>query len=147
MRPILCVVDLTLSSEKVLEIAATVASACSARMIILYSYRLVDLERDADVLNSKASIDAKANERFLELGASILNNKNVVYEFHSEIGFTADRIRTYVNEKAIGMIVVGERQANDIHEHRSLTLREFINNMKLPFLIIPEESTVEVITT
>ena len=147
MRPILCVVDLTPSSEKVLEIAATVASACSARLIILYSYRLVDLGRDADVLISKASIDAKAKARFLELGASVLNKKRVVYEFQTEIGFTADRIRTFVNENSVGMVVIGERQANDIDEHRSLTLREFISNMKLPFLIIPEESPVEVILT
>jgi nucleotide-binding universal stress UspA family protein len=147
MRPILCVVDLTPSSEKVLEIAATVASACCARLIVLYSYRLVDLGRDADVLTTKASIDAKAKARFFELGASVLSNKNVVYEFQTEIGFTADRIRTFVNENSAGMVVVGERQANDIDEHRSLSLREFISNMKLPFLIIPEESPVEVILT
>lgn len=147
MRPILCVVDLTPSSEKVLEIAATVASACRARLIILYSYRLVDLGRDADVLISKASIDAKAKARFMELGASLLNHKNVLYEFQTEIGFTADRIRAYVNENAVGMVVIGETQANDIDEHRSLTLSEFISNMKLPFLIIPEESSVELITT
>ena len=145
MRPILCVVDLTPSSEKVLEIAATVASACHARLIILYSYRLLDLGRNANVLTLKDAMDAKAKARFCELGASILSKKDVEYEFQTEIGFTADRIRTYVNEKAAGMVVIGERQANDIDEHRSLTLREFITNMKLPFLIIPEESTVELL--
>lgn len=143
MRPILCVVDLTPSSEKVLEIAATVASACHARLIILYSYRLVDLGRDANVLTLKDSMDAKAKARFIELGESVLRDKDVAYEFQTEIGFIADRIRTHVREKVAGMIVIGERQANDIDEHMSLTLREFISNMKLPFLIIPEESTVE----
>jgi nucleotide-binding universal stress UspA family protein len=143
MRPILCVVDLTPSSEKVLEIAATVASACRTRLIVLYSYRLVDLGRDANVLTLKASMDARAEARFQELGASVLKDKDVVYEFQTEIGFVADRIRNYVNEKAAGMVVIGERQANDIDEHRALTVREFISNMKLPFLIIPEESKVE----
>jgi nucleotide-binding universal stress UspA family protein len=143
MRPILCVVDLTPSSEKVLEIAATVASACRTRLIVLYSYRLVDLGRDANVLSLKAMMDARAKARFQELGESVLKDKDVVYEFQTEIGFVADRIRTYVNEKAAGMVVIGERQANDIDEHRALTVREFIGNMKLPFLIIPEESTVE----
>jgi nucleotide-binding universal stress UspA family protein len=143
MRPILCVVDLTPSSEKVLEIAATVASACRTRLIVLYSYRLVDLGRDANVLALKASMDASAKARFQELSESVLKNKDVVYEFQTEIGFVADRIRTYVNEKAAGMVVIGENQANNIDEHRALTVREFISNMKLPFLIIPEESTVE----
>lgn len=143
MEPILCVVDLTPSSQKVLEIAATVASACHAHLIILFSYRLVDLGRDADVLTLKASMDAKARSRFNELCAPVLDNKEVVYEFQTEIGFTADRIRTYINKKAVGMVVIGERQANDIDEHRSLTLREFISDMKLPFLIIPEEAKVE----
>jgi nucleotide-binding universal stress UspA family protein len=143
MRPILCVVDLNPSSEKVLEIAAKLASACHTRLIVLYSYRLVDLGRDENVLTLKASMDARAEARFQELGASVLKDKDVVYEFQTEIGFLADRIRTYVNEKAAGMVVIGERQANDIDEHRALTVREFISNMKLPFLIIPEESTVE----
>lgn len=145
MRPILCVVDLTPSSEKVLEIAATVASACGSRLIILYAYRLNDLSSDANVLALKESMDVRAKARFYELGASVLKNKNVVYEFQTEIGFIADRIRTYATDKAAGMVVIGEKHANEIDEHLSLTLHEFISKMKLPFLIIPEELTVEML--
>ena len=145
MKPILCVVDLTPSSQRVLEVAATIASACHAHLIVLFSYRLLDLGRGGNVLNLKESMDAKAKALFQELCTSVLDKKDVMFEFHTEIGFTADRIRTYIDKKAVGMVVIGEQQAGDIDEHRSLSLRSFISDMRLPFIIVPEDATVELL--
>ena len=96
-------------------------------------------------MNLKESMDAKAKALFQELCTSVLDKKDVMFEFHTEIGFTADRIRTYIDKKAVGMVVIGEQQAGDIDEHRSLSLRSFISDMRLPFIIVPEDATVELL--
>jgi hypothetical protein len=144
MKPILCVVDLTPEYRDVVEIAAMVASAWEVPLIILYSYRLVDLGRGADVRRLKDWMDTKANTSFNELFASLLTRKKVSFEFQSEIGFISDRIHTYIDRQAVGMVVIGETQANQMDEHRSLTLREFVGEMKLPFLIVPQQQLVPI---
>jgi hypothetical protein len=71
-----------------------------------------------------------------------LRNK-IAYEFQSEIGFSADRISSYAKRNSIGMVIIGEGQAYDINDDTSFTLREFITDMKLPFLIVPDKVNVE----
>jgi hypothetical protein len=145
MKPILCVVDLTESSQAVLKVAVTVASACDAHLLILFSYRLVDLGRGADMSTIKSTMDAKAKDKFNELEKTFLRNKNMTYEFHPEIGFVADRVSAYIKRNEVGLIILVEDQVNDINETKSFTFRQFIADMKLPFIIVPAEVNAEAI--
>ena len=142
MKPILCVVDLKEPCRKVLEVAASIASKCHTHLIVLFSYRLINLGAENDLSTVKFTMDNKAKNKFNDFNQYLLQNK-IAYEFQSEIGFSADRISSYAKRNSIGMVIIGESQAYDINEDTSFTLREFITDMKLPFLIVPEEVNVE----
>src|SRR5688572_29783425 len=143
MKPILCVVDLKDSSSKVLEIAVSIASAFHTHLIVLFSYRLIGLGAELDLCTVKSTMDNQAKKQFTESSKYLLQNKDITHEFQTEIGFRADRISSYIKRNSVGMVIIGENQANDINESRSFTLGQFITDMKLPFLIVPEEVNVE----
>ena len=142
MKPILCVVDLKEPCRKVLEVAASIASKCHTHLIVLFSYRLINLGAESDLSTVKFTMDNKAKSKFNEFNKYLLQDK-ITYEFQTEIGFDADRISSYAKGNCVGMVIIGEGQAYDISEGRPFTLREFITDMKLPFLIVPEEVNVE----
>jgi hypothetical protein len=142
MKPILCVVDLKEPCRKVVEIAASISSKCHAQLIILFSYRLINLGAESDMSTVKFTMDSKAKNKFNEFNQYLLQNE-IAYEFQSEIGFSADRISSYAKRNSIGMVIIGESQANNIKDDTSFTLGEFITDMKLPFLIVPDEVNVE----
>jgi nucleotide-binding universal stress UspA family protein len=142
MKPILCVVDLKEPCQKVLEVAASIASKCHSHVIVLFSYRLINLGAEGDISSIKFIMDNEARNKFNEL-SKYLSQNEITYEFQTEIGFNADRIRSYAKRDSVGMVIIGESQAYDINEGRSFTLWQFITDMKLPFLIVPDEVNVE----
>jgi hypothetical protein len=142
MKPILCVVDLEESCRKVLEVAASIASKCHTHLIVLFSYRLINLGADGDMSTVKLSMDNQAKNKFKQFNECLLQN-TIAYEFKPEIGFSADRISSYAKGNSIGMVIIGENHAYGINEDTPITLRQFITSMNLPFLIIPQETDVE----
>ena len=145
MKPILCVVDLTEASLKVLEVAATIASAQKASLVILFSYRLINLEKINDTSKFRATMEELANEKFKKFEAEVLKAKGIPYEFQIEIGFLTDRINSHIRKDSAVMIVIGEKQASGIDESRSVTLQQFISSTNLPFVIVPQTESVEAV--
>lgn len=146
MKPILCVVDLTDSCYKVLEVAATVASSTRAHLIVLFTYRLIDLERIKDTTRFRGVMEERAKEKFVKFEKEILMNKDFSYEFQIEIGFLSDRINSYIARDAAGMVIIGEKQASAIEENRSVSLQHFIKNTNRPFIIVPQLKSVEAVS-
>jgi nucleotide-binding universal stress UspA family protein len=138
MRPILCVIDLTKSSATVLDTAVRIASAFKTHLVILFPYRLVDYTYTGDLsaLNSKLLNDAKAKFSELKQRGEIINHFS--YEFLPEIGFSSDRITSFLKTDQADMIVIGQQQANSMNELDKSALQDLITNSKLPFTIVPE---------
>lgn len=145
MKPILCVVDLTEASCQVLEVAATIASAQKAPLVILFSYRLINLEKINDTSKFRATMEELATEKFKKFEAEVLKAKGIPYEFQIEIGFLTDRINSHIKKDSAVMIVIGEKQASGIDESRYITLQQFIASTNLPFVIVPQKEAVEVV--
>lgn len=144
MRPILCVIDLTESSVKVLEVAARMAYAYKDHLTILFPYRLIDYGYKGDMAKLKAKLEQEARENFSLLKNQIVSMDQLLYEFQPEIGFPADRINSYVKRNKLDMIVISQRQANAINELNGMGLQNLITNSKLPFTIVPEETDAEI---
>src|SRR5688572_8460258 len=89
MKPILCVVDLKEPCEKVLEVAGSIAAKCDTHVIVLFSYRLINLGAERDMSTIKLFMDNEAKDKFNGLKKFFLRNK-ITYEFRTEIGFSAD---------------------------------------------------------
>jgi nucleotide-binding universal stress UspA family protein len=144
MRPILCVIDLSETSKKVLEVAAKMAYAYKAHLTILFPYRLIDNGFNGEIGKLKTTLEQEAGEKFQKLKSQITLLDEVSFEFQPEIGFPVDRINSFVRRNKIDSIIISQRQANLINEVNHLTLQALITNSRLPFTIVPEEVDSEV---
>jgi len=139
MTEILCVIDFSESSGKVLEVGARIANAWKAHLIALFTYRLIDYGYRGEMSSLKFRLDAEAREKFHELRKSIPAMEGVSYEFHPEIGFIADRINAYVRKNKIDMVVVGQWQTVNTKDVKEFDLQHLIADSRLPFVIVPSE--------
>lgn len=144
MRPILCVIDLTKASVQVIEVAARMAYAFKSPMTILFPYRLIEKDYMGEMSKLKMKLELEAGKKFEELKKEIPMLDQVSYEFLPEIGFSYDRISSYVKRTKVDLVVIGQRQANAINELNNIALQTLITNSKLPFTIVPEEVDVKV---
>lgn len=144
MKSILCVIHLGQSSVKVLEVAVSMAFAYKAHLTILFPYRLIDAGHTCEVGKLKATLEQEAHEKFVTFKKQVASIDLVPHDFLTEIGFTSDRINSYVKRNKVHAIVISQRHANTIDEINPMALQNLIANWKLPFMIIPEEVDVEV---
>lgn len=118
--------------------AIEVAMRHRTDLIVLFSYRLAQ-PFEGTIAGYRKNIESKARADFEELVEKVSLNGRVKYEFRSEIGFLSDRIEAYIEKNDVGVIVIGHEMANTMNDHRSMTLQQFIHNIKVPILIVPEE--------
>lgn len=146
MRPILCVIDLSETSIHVMEVAAKMAHAYKSQLTILCPYRLIDKGYNGEISKLKAKLENQAKERFFELKKRITILDQVSYEFQPEIGFTLDRISSFVKRNKIEAVVISQSQANLMNEPNNFALQALIANSRLPFTIVPEMVDAEVLS-
>ena len=146
LRSILCVVDLTDSSLKVVEVAAKMAQLYKSQLTILFPYRLIDIGKTGDVATLKATLEHAARDKFAQLKNQIPLLDQLSYEFHPEIGFTADRINFFVKRNKVDLVVIGQRQSTALNDPNPMELQNLIANSKAPFTIVPEETNAGVLS-
>lgn len=146
MKPILCVIDLSESTGHVLTVAARMAYAYKSTLTILYPYRLISNGYKGEVSTLKIKLEQEAHEKFLALRKQLTILDSIPYEFHPEIGFSHDRINTFIKQNKVESVVIGQRQANLINELNPMKLQNLLTDSKLPFVIVPEDTDVEVLT-
>jgi len=147
MKSILCVIHLAQSSVKVLEVAVSMASAFKTHLTILFPYRLIETGHNGDARKLKAKLEEEARQKFNLLKKQVLSIEQISYEFNPEIGFSSDRINSYVKRNKVHSIVISQRHANTIDEINPMALQILITNWKLPFMIVPEEVDAEVFSS
>jgi hypothetical protein len=145
LRSILCVVDLTESSQHVLEVAAKMALAYKSQMSILFPYRLIDIGTKGDVATVKSTLEHAAREKFARLKTQVPILEQVSYEFHPEIGFTADRINFFLKRNKVDSVVISQRQSAAMNDVNPLGLQDLITNSRSPFTIVPEETDAKLV--
>ena len=139
----MCVVDLTESSAKVLEMAARISKACNGQLLVLFPYRLIDYGYRGDMASLKLKLETEAKGKFNELKKNLADMEDLPCEFQAEIGFLADRINAHVKRNTIDMVIVGQKQAASTNDIRDFNLQSLITNSRLPFMIVPAEVNAE----
>ena len=137
MKQILCVIDLSESAGSVWSVATGIASACAAHLIVLFPYRLIDYTHHGDVPSLKRKLETEAQAKFASLASINPPAANGSYEFHAEIGFMADRIKTYVKRSNIDLVVVGQEATTGAIDMKGFNLQELISTSGIPFIIVP----------
>ena len=142
MKQILCVIDLTESSEKVLEVGAIICKAYGARMVVLFPYRLIPQGPRGDISSLKMRLETEAREKFRRLKDTISSMEGVSVEFQPEIGFIADRINAHVRKNNVDMIILGQQLTDPANDIKGFDLQTLISDSKSPFVIVPAEVKV-----
>ncbi len=142
MKPILCVIELSDSSEKTLKIASDMAQAGGGHVIVLFVYRLIDRNGTNDIAKLRVATEAMALERFRILEKSVLANRGISYEFQVEIGFTVDRIMSYIRRGVAGSVVISEHQMKNLDDYKSSGFVQFMTESSTPLIIVSADETV-----
>lgn len=127
-----------------MEVAATIAKACTAHLIVLCPYRLINKGYQGDVSSLKLKLEREAKERFQSLRDRIHDMEGLSSEFLCEIGFTADRIQSHVKRKNIDLVIVGQEHTSTFQDLKNFNLQTLITELQIPFVIVPDEVKVGV---
>ncbi len=130
---ILCVIDFSDSSLQALQWAIPEAQKHALHISVLYPYRLDQLKRREDAVQSKKAMDMDADEKFERLVAGILRDSRVSFNFQSEVGFLRDRIREHANKNTVVMLVMGKKLAGEE------SFQELIEEVEVPVVIVPSK--------
>lgn len=143
MKKILCVVDFSETSEKVLKVAADLANASKAHLIVLFPYRLIDQDHGGDINALKTRLETEAKRKFQDLTNCLPGLKKVVLEFHPEIGFVVGRINAYLAKNNIDIVIIGEHQVKERNNQHNGDLEKLISTSRVPFIIVPPKVSAE----
>lgn len=145
MRQILCVIDFSESSKKVLELAARFAVACKSHLTVLFPYRLIDHHHQGSLASLKQTLESEAREKFNTLRKTLPDESILSCEFQPEIGFISDRINAHVdrNKECIDMVIVGQEQTASSNDSKGFNLQNLLTNSRIPFVIVPTEVNAE----
>lgn len=135
MKQILCVVDFSEATEKVLEEAANLANASKAHMIILFPYRLISQSHADDMVSVRTTLESEAKKKFQNLKNTLQGLEKASCEFHPEIGFAAGRISAYLAKKYVDMVIIGEQQLNE--GKNGSDLQNMISTSSVPLVVVP----------
>lgn len=137
MKQILCVVDFSEATEKVLEEAANLANASKAHIIVLFPYRLIGQSHGDDMVSVKTTLESEAKKKFQNLKNTLQSLEKASCEFHPEIGFAAGRISAYLAKKYVDMVIIGEQQLNEGNYKNGSDLQNMISTSRVPFVVVP----------
>lgn len=145
MKQILCAIDFSESSGKVLEVAAGIASAYQAHLIVLFPYRLIHNGYRGDIPSLKVKLETEAREKFQNLRKNLAGYDQLSCEFAAEIGFMADRIAAHVSKKDIELVIIGQHLNAATNDPKGFNLQELIAHSGLPFVIVPSQVSAEAV--
>lgn len=137
MKTILCALDFSAASDNVVRAALELADRKKERLVLLYAYRLLQ-PAGADIASYRKGVEAQARAEFSELIAKLKINGTVPYEFRAEIGFLSDRVEIFMRTNEVDIIVMGQHLVDTIHEHKGLSFEAFLNDRKVPVLVVPD---------
>ncbi len=137
---ILCAIDFSESSVNALRWANKIAGGTAADLAVLYSYRLIQTGKVADILSFQRKTEEEAKRSYLALSAGVKNGTAVPSSFITEIGFYSDNIEKFVRKNPSSVVVLSEKLAREIYDHKGQPLLSFLGTLQVPLFIVPSVS-------
>jgi hypothetical protein len=135
MKSVFCAIDFSETSLQVLRLASQQAEIRGGKVIVLYSYRLVQ-SADKPVAEYRKAVELGAKENFQTLAQSLTGKEQALLDFRMEIGFLTDRIEFYAQKGEIDLIVLSTEIANQYDEHSGISLIDILNSLKIPVMVV-----------
>jgi hypothetical protein len=135
MKSVFCAIDFSEASLQVLRLAAQQAEVHSGKVVVLYSYRLVQ-SAGKPVAEYRREVEQAAKENFQKLTQSLTGKEISVLDFRMEIGFFTDRIEVYASKGEIELLVLSKGMASKYDEHSGILLTDFLDSLKIPVMVV-----------
>lgn len=132
---VLCMIDFSPSTQKVLQWAAEDALHHHAELLVVYPYRL-KAQKDGDhkiVLKKHLEQEAYTNFTHLKSSLSILDK--VPHTFSPEVGFETDRLEAHMQKQPIYLMVLSSAIAKTGELHNEWN--EFMSRITVPVVLVP----------
>lgn len=139
-KTILCAIDFSESSVQAFKWTMKMAHLTQAQVTVLFCYRLITAEDDAETLYLKKKIENDALKKFNEIEKKIVNGQAVPYQFITEVGFFPFRIEMFIRKSPVNLLVLGNSIVENFNEYKNLSFEQFLKNSSVPVVIVPEES-------
>lgn len=130
-KGILCAIDFSDTSNEALRWAIDLARKLNEHLTVLYTYRL--LARNGGALEMKKKMESEALKNFSALEKDLLMNKGVSYEFKSEVGFVADRVKHHTDKNEVDLLVIGKNS----NAGSSESLEDLMKKLDVPLVVVP----------
>ena len=139
-KTILCAIDFSESSLHALKWTMKMAKLTHAQVTVLFCYRLIAAQDDAETLSLKKNMENEALKKFNEIEKGMDHSKTVSYQFVTEVGFYPFRIEMFIRKSPVNMLVLGNSIIDNFNEYKSLSFEQFLKSSKIPVVVVPEES-------
>jgi hypothetical protein len=126
------VIDFSESSKNALQWAVNNTHS-GAHLTILYPYRLIHVPYGESPMALRRKIEDEANRNFQILERDFLMNKNISYDFKTEVGFLADRVEEHNKKQPINFLVIDK----NIRINNKESFDELMETTPVPMVIIP----------
>ncbi len=130
---ILCVIDFSDSSRKVLQWAVESAAYNRAHLTVLYPYRLTRLPFGESAVAMRKKIEEQAIKNFKTLETELLKDKNISYDFKSEVGFLSDRVEEHAKRNPLSCVVI-DKSIRSINRE---SFDDLVEHAHVPVVIVP----------
>lgn len=128
---LLYVTDFSDSSMSALEWAITEALRHNLHISVLYPYRLDQVKKKENGIQSKKELELEAAEKFGRLAEGVLQKNQVSFDFKAEIGFLRDRISEHAKRHNDVLLVIGKKLAS------AESFAELVEETSMPVVIVP----------
>ena len=128
---ILCPVDFSGNSKKILHWAIVMAQQLRAHVTVLYAYRLTAVT-NVEALQLKRKMEEDAQQRFVQLERELFSHVAVSYDFKTEIGFVNDRIEDHTRKNNLSMLVIDKHIS-----HNKENFDNLLSRIHVPVILIP----------
>lgn len=139
---ILCPIDFSDDSIGALEYALNLAEDARGNVTILHSYRLIQTDREEEILSFKKKKESETLKKFEELEQRLVNLKKIGHKFVNEIGFLSDSIENHLRKNPVSMLVMSQKMCSSLNDHRGYPMEMFLNRITVPVVIVPDKVPV-----
>jgi len=134
-KAILCMIDFSVNTEKVVKWAAEDAFDHQASLSILYPYRL-KFQRDGEEKPmAKKQQETEAMEGFQKIKAAIPILKDIPHDFLVEVGFATDRLEAHMQDEGMSLIVLSREMARMVENDNNWNT--LLKRLTIPIVLVP----------
>lgn len=135
MKTILFPTDFSERANMALAQAFHIVSKLDVKLIIYHVYH-----RPA---NYVLTVENEIDQKFKNLLEENVWLNNIEHEFHRELGISIENIPQFVKNEKVDLIIMATKGANGFDELWGTKTAEIIKNVKIPVLVIPDNTSLE----